>query len=142
MHVEVSILVRAPLEKTYAAYTDFESWPKWSAQATDVKVIGREGSAVRIMSVSGSHERTRISITNLVLTPPEKVESTSVKRLTRTRRTVTFEGTSDGTKVSAVLDVEVNGLWRVIFAPRGREEAESAAREGLKSFAEYAEGLP
>lgn len=142
MHVEVTILVKAPLEKTYTAYTDFESWPKWSTQATDVKVIGREGNVVRIKSVSCSRERTRISTTGLVLTPPEKVESTSEKRLTRTRRTVIFEGTSEGTKVTAVLDVEVNGLWRAIFTPKGGVEAESDAQNGLKSFAEYVESLP
>jgi len=135
-------MVKAPLEKTYTAYTDFESWPKWSRQATEVKVIRREGNFVTIRSMSGSPERTRFSTTSLLLTPPEKVESTSEKRLTRTRRTVTFEGTSDGTKVTAVLDVEVNGLWRAIFTPKGMEEAESSAQNGLKSFAEYVESLP
>jgi len=134
-------MAKAPLEKTYAAYIDFESWPRWSVQATDVKVIKREGGFVRIKSISGSREKMRVSMTNLVLTPPEKVESTSETRLTRTRRTVTFEGVSEGTRVTAILDVEVKGLWRAIFAPRGREEAESAAQEGLKSFAEYVESL-
>jgi len=142
LHVEVSILVKAPLDKTYAAYTDFESWPKWSAQANSVKVVSREGNTVRIVSESGPPTRVRISTTNLVLTPQEKVESTSVKRLTETRRTVTFKSTSEGTEVTAVLDVEVNGIWRVIFKPSGREEAEMTARKGLKSFADYAENLP
>jgi len=134
-------MAKARLEKTYAAYIDFESWPRWSAQATDVKVVKREGGFVRIKSISGSREKMRVSMTNLVLTPPEKVESTNETRLTRTRRTVTFEGVSEGTRVTAILDVEVKGLWRVIFAPRGREGAESAAQEGLKSFAEYVESL-
>lgn len=142
MHVEALILVRAPLEKTYAAYTDFESWPKWSQQTTEVKVIEREGGVVKIKSTSASRDRRRVSTANLVLTPPEKVESVSRERVTRKRRTVTFEGTSEGTKVTAVLDVQVNGLWRAIFAPTGREEAESFAQEGLKSFAKYVESLP
>jgi len=142
LHVEVTILVRSPLEKTYAAYTDFESWPKWSAQTTEVKVIERNGDVAKIKSTSRPNERARVSTTNLVLTPPVKVESTSQKRLTRTRRTVKFEGAPEGTKVTAVLDVRVNGFWRVIFAPTGREEAESFAQEGLKSFASYVESLP
>jgi len=130
------------LEKTYAAYTDFESWPKWSGQATDVKVVERESGIVRIKSTRSLHGKTRISITKLAVTPPRMVESTNEKRFTRTKRTITFEGTSEGTRVTAILDVQVNGLWRVIFAPRGREEAESLAQEGLKDFAEYVENLP
>jgi hypothetical protein len=61
---------------------------------------------------------------------------------TRTRREVRFEKAPEGTRVTAVLDVRVKGLWASIFAPRGREEAETSAQEGLMSFARYVEGLP
>ncbi|MDV3244803.1 MAG: hypothetical protein LYZ66_06495, partial [Nitrososphaerales archaeon] len=36
LHVEVSYVVRAPREKVYAAYTDFEAMPRWSRQVTAV----------------------------------------------------------------------------------------------------------
>ncbi|MDG6953548.1 MAG: SRPBCC family protein [Nitrososphaerota archaeon] len=50
MHVEVSKVVKARREKVFAAYTDFESMPRWSKQVTAMRVVGREGSMVRMES--------------------------------------------------------------------------------------------
>ncbi|HXW37934.1 MAG TPA: hypothetical protein VEJ36_08560, partial [Nitrososphaerales archaeon] len=63
-------------------------------------------------------------------------------RLTRTRRTVKFEEVSEGTRVTAMLDVDVKGRWSWVFAPKGRELAESSSKEGLAAFAQYVESLP
>jgi len=142
LHVEVSFVVKAQREKVYAAYTDFEAWPKWSRQATTVRVVGREGDTVSIESETVSGGRPRITLAKLTLSPPEGVETEGETRLIRTKRTVRFEVVPEGTKVTAVQDVRVKGLWASIFAPRGKDEAESSAREGLKSFAEYVESLP
>jgi uncharacterized membrane protein len=142
LHVEVSYVVKAPLEKAYAAYTDFEAMPRWSRQVTAVRVVGREGAMVRIESESKSGGRTHISSARLTLSPPERVETEGETRFTKIRRTVRFEEVPEGTEVTAVLDVQVKGLWASVFAPRGREKAESSAREGLESFARYVESLP
>lgn len=133
--------MKAPREKVYAAYTDFEAWPKWSRQTTNVRVVGREGGTVHIESRVPSSDRPRISLAKLTLSPPEKVETEGGTRFTKTRRTVRFEDVPQGTKVTAVLDVQVKGMWTSIFVPRGKDEAESSAREGLRSFAEYVESL-
>ena len=142
MHVEVSYVVKAQREKVYAAYTDFEAWPKWSRQATAVRVVEREGSTVRVESETVSGGRPRVTVAKLALSPLEGVETEGETRLTRTRRTVRFEDVPEGTKVTAVLDVRVKRPWAAIFAPRGEDEAEASARQGLRSFAEYVEGLP
>ena len=134
--------MKAKREKVYAAYTDFETWPKWSRQVTTVRVIRREGSTVSIESESVSGGRLRITVAKLTLSPPEGVETEGETRLIRAKRTVRFEDAPEGTKVTAVLDVRVKGPWAWIFAPRGKDEAESSAREGLTSFAEYVESLP
>ena len=134
--------MKAQREKVYAAYTDFEAWPKWSRQATTVRVVGREGGTVSIESETVSGGRPGITVAKLVLSPPGGVETEGETRLTKTRRTVRFEDVPEGTKVTAVLDVRVKGAWASIFAPRGKDEAESSAQEGLKYFAEYVEGLP
>jgi uncharacterized membrane protein len=141
LHVEVSCVVRARREKVYAAYTDFEAWPKWSKQATTMRVISREGGTVSIESEIVSDGRPRITVAKLTLSPPEGVETEGETRLTRTRRTVRFQDLPEGTKVTAVLDFQVKGPWAWIIAPRGRDEAEASAREMLKSFAEYVESL-
>ncbi len=134
--------MKAQREKVYAAYTDFETWPKWSRQATAVRVVGREASTVSIESEIVSGGRQRITAAKLTLSPPEGVETEGETRFTRTRRTVRFEDVPEGTRVTAVLDLRVKGAWALIFASRGKDEAESFAREGLRSFAEYVESLP
>lgn len=141
MHVEVSTVVRAPREKVYAAYTDFEAWPKWSRQTATVRVVSREGGVVSIESQTASGGRPRVTVAKLTLSPPEWVETGGETRFLRTRRTVRFEDVPDGTKVTAVLDVRVKGFWAWVFASRGKDEAESFAREGLRSFAGYVESL-
>jgi uncharacterized protein YndB with AHSA1/START domain len=142
LHVEVSYVVKAKREKVYAAYTDFEAWPKWSKSTTAVRVIKRKGGTVSIESETVSGGRPRITVAKLMLSPPEEVETEGETRLTMTRRTVRFEDVPSGTKVTAVLDVWVTGLWAWAFAPRGKIETESSVLEGLRSFAKYAESLP
>lgn len=142
MHVEVSKVVKAPREKVFAAYTDFESMPRWSKQVTAVRVVGREGSTVRMESESPSGGCSRVSTAKLTLSPPDGVETEGETRFTRTKRTVRFEEVPEGTRVTAVQDVRVKGVWAWVFATGGRGLAESSAREGLESFAGYAESLP
>ena len=140
MRVEVTQIVRAPREKVYAAYTDFESMPNWSKGVTAVRVVRMGEGGVRLETETLSGGVTRKSTAELTLSPAS-VESERETRFTRTRRSVTFEDVPEGTKVTAVVDVRVKGLWSVLLTPRGREEAESSAREGLASFANYVENL-
>jgi hypothetical protein len=142
LHVEVPYVVKAQREKVYATYTDFEAWPKWSRQATVVRVVRREGTTVSIESETVSRGKPRATLAKLTLLPPEAVETETETRLTRGRRTVRFEDVPEGTKVTAVLDVRVKVPWSWLFAPRGKDQAESFALEGLRSFAEYVESLP
>ena len=46
MHFEVSLVVRAPHDKVYSAYADFEAMPRWSRQTKAVTVSKREGNTV------------------------------------------------------------------------------------------------
>lgn len=128
----------------YAAYTDFESMPKWSKGLTAMKVTAREGDRVFLegeeLSSEGEVRRSRGVV---VLVPGKSVESESESRYARTRRSVTFEDAPEGgTRVTAALDVEVKGIWRAMLKARARRrEAEESATEELDSFAEYAETL-
>ncbi len=140
MHVEASQVVRAPRERVYAAYADFESWPKWSKRLKRVRIVEANGNTVSLETEAERGGRTRVSSTRLTLSEGFKSETESETKLTMTKRTVKFEDVPEGTKVTAVLDVHVKGLWSALFVPRGRAEEESTAMEGLKSFAEYVEG--
>lgn len=145
MRLEVSRVVNAPLERVYAAYTDFESMPKWSRRLSSVRVEMREGGTVHIRSEglsSRGEQRTREGVVKLL--PPSRVESASESRFTRSRRTVLFEAAPGGagTRVTAILEVDVKRLWAFALRPGvNREEAEASAREELDSFAAYVEAL-
>jgi len=142
LHAEVSYVVKAPREKVYAAYTNFEAWSRWSKATTAIMAVRREGGTVTIESGTVSGGSQRNTVAKFTLSPPEGVETEGETRLTRTRRIVRFEDVPEGTKVTAMLDVRVRGVWGLVFKPRGKAEAEASALEGLRSFAEYAESLP
>jgi uncharacterized membrane protein len=142
MHCEASLVVKVPPEEAYAAYTDFESMPKWSKQISAVKILGKGEDRIRLefQSASGASRRTTISELNLI--PGEKVESEGETRFTRTKRAVSFARVPEGTKVTASLDVTMKGKWGWVLRTRGKEEAEASASTELSSFASYVESLP
>jgi uncharacterized membrane protein len=142
LHLEVTRFVRAPPETVYAAYTDFEAMPKWSKRLKAVKVTKREGDTVHLESEGvSSNGRPRKTEGTLRLTPPNKVQSESETRFTRSKRTVAFEAAPEaGTRVTATLDVEVKGLWGVVLRTGVKKDvAESSATEELASFATFVE---
>jgi uncharacterized membrane protein len=142
MHVEVSIVIRAALDKVYSAYTDFESMPKWSKQLTTVKVAKREGDAVYLEVGGVPDGKQRRAARKLRLLQSNRIESESETRFTRTKRTVMFDEVPEGTKVTAMLNVQVKGAWAKIFTTRGsKDEVESSALEELNAFARYVEGV-
>ena len=141
MHLETAVTVKAPRAKVYAAYTDFESLPKWSKMRGTVTVTKKEGDMVYLESDAGSHRRGRNATRSLKLTEPSLVESESETRFTRTKRTVAFDEVPEGTKVTAKLEVQVKGLWAKLLATRQSDEFEPAILKELESFARYVESL-
>jgi len=141
MHAEASLVVKAPLEITYHAYTDFESMPKWSKHASSVRILRREESRVQLEVETAPKGTAHRAVSELRLQPMESVESEGETRYTRTKRTVFFTACPEGTKVTASLDVNMKGSWGWIFRTYARAEAESSAREELASFAGYVERL-
>ena len=141
MHVEVSRIVKAPREKVFAAYTDFEAAPKWSKELSSVKILGTQGNTVRVES--GSRARGgRRALATFDLYPPERVVTEGETRLTRVRRAVLLEEVQEGTRVTATLDITVKGRWSWVFSPRRNSGAERSAGGELESFARYVEASP
>ena len=141
VHYEASVVVKATLETTYLAYTEFGSMPKWSKQASSVRILKREGDTVQLEVETASGAGGRKAVSELRLHPPGSVESEGETRFTRTKRVVSFAEVPGGTRVTASLDVNVKGNWGWILRTRGKTEAESAASDELASFARYVEGL-
>jgi len=141
MHYEASVVVKASLETTYRAYTDFESMPKWSKQASVVTILRKEGDTVQLQVETAAGTGARKATSELMLHPLESVESEGETKFTRTRRVVSFAQVPEGTKLTASLDVNVKGNWGWILRTQERTEAESSASEELVHFARYVEGL-
>lgn len=139
MHFEASLVVRAPRCKTYQAYTDFETMPKWSRQ---VKTVTATKKAGRVVVVEVTSESGKKACREMKLYPPERVESEGEARFTRSKNVVTFDEAGEGTKVTASLDIRFKGRWGWFLKTGRKSEAEEAAMEELASFARYAEGLP
>ena len=139
MHYEVSLTIRAPRDKTYAAYTDFESVPKWSGGAKSVTVLERQGNTVRLENVSAGGGK---SVREMKLFPPQRVEYGGETRVTKTLSAVKFRVVPDGTEVTASLDVEFKGRWGWIMKAQGKAQAEASALRELTSFGKYVESLP
>lgn len=142
MHFEAAITVKAPRERVYAAYTDFGSMPKWSGQLSEVKITRREGDTIQLEAVGLSGGRGRTATRTMRLVPPTRVESHSETRFTRTKRAVLFEEVPEGTRVTAMADVDVKGLWSKILTTKGQDEVEPSAMQELAAFARYVESLP
>ncbi|MGA2199072.1 MAG: SRPBCC family protein [Nitrososphaerales archaeon] len=140
MHLEASITVSAPRRKVYAAYTDFESMPKWAKELTAVRITKREGDTVFLESegVLGARQG---AVRRLRLSQPSTVECESETKFTRTKRTIAFEEAPEGTKVTATLDVQVKRPWGKILSTREADEFEPSVQEELTSFARYVEDL-
>lgn len=139
-------MVKAPLERVYAAYTNFEAMPKWSSHLAAVSITKREENMVHLESeeVSSSGRHRTIEGT-LRLVPPGRVESEIETRFTRGRRTVTFENVpgEGSTKVTAELEVHFKGIWGVFLTSQAKKEtAESLAMQELVSFARFVENSP
>lgn len=139
MHFEVSSVVRAPRDKVYSTYTDFEAMPRWSRQTKGVTVSESGGNTVYVKVQPGSNRKAAME---MKLFPPERIETGRETRFTRTKRVVQFEEVQEGTKVTASLDVKFKGRWGWILKTQGRAEAESEAIDELASFARYVERLP
>ncbi|MDG6941346.1 MAG: SRPBCC family protein [Nitrososphaerota archaeon] len=137
MRFEASVLVKAPRERVYSAYIDFEAAPRWSKQE---KVLSTSvtGKVVRVETTAGNSRKV---VREVRLFPPERVESDGETRFTRTSSVVRFEGVPEGTKVTASLDLRFKGRWGWVLRTRGKTEVESSAFEELASFARYVEAL-
>ena len=140
MRFEVSHIVKAPREKVYAAYTDFEAMPRWSSQRGAVRLSRREGNTVYLESTRT--EGGRKAAAQMKLFPPDGVESEGETRFTRTKRVGKFDQVPAGTTGMASQDVRFKGRWGWVLMTRGKAESESSAMEELASFAKYVESLP
>jgi len=139
VRIEQAQLVKAPRERVFPAWTDCEAWPQWDPGVfTRVTVTERAGNTVHLDAEVKFMGLKRRRTEKHVLTPPEKVEVEG-EMLGATNTTVwKFEGVPEGTLLTAVLEMQLNGLLKLL-QPIAEWRARSGLREWMRAFARYVE---
>jgi carbon monoxide dehydrogenase subunit G len=139
-HVEVNQTVKAPIEKVFAAATDYESIPKWSKVYTSMHVTRREGNVVY---TEGEMRAFGIASkgTGKTIETSERIETEGEGKNSSAKVVVTLGKASEGTKLSYVADMELRGPLASILGPFAKGKVESGLRDEGLSFAKYVEEL-
>jgi uncharacterized protein YndB with AHSA1/START domain len=66
--------VKAPREKVFQAWTDYEAVPKWQTLFTGVKVAKRDGNTALLELEVNMRGRKTLRTEKHLLTPPERVD--------------------------------------------------------------------
>jgi uncharacterized protein YndB with AHSA1/START domain len=139
VRVEQAQLVKAPRERVFQVWTDCEAWPRWDPGVfTRVTVTERAGNTAHVDAEVKFMGLKRSRTEKHVLTPPEKVEVEG-EMLGATNTTVwKFEAVPEGTLLTAVLDMQFNGLLKLLEFIAARQ-ARRGLREWMRALAKYAE---
>src|SRR5262245_15191559 len=138
MRVEQVQVVRAPREQVFQTWTDYEAWPTFADVFAAVKVTERTGNTVLLNMKTKFMGRTMGRTERISLKPPEQIQVVGETEVATSTTHWTFESVPEGTLVTAVMDVELIGLAKVlrVFAKR---RGQTGLRDWLRGFAKYVE---
>jgi carbon monoxide dehydrogenase subunit G len=138
MHIEQVQVVKAPRDKVYAAFTDFESWPTFQKLFTRVKILDRTGDAVRIDTDVHILGRT-VSRTEVhVLSPPDRIHVQGETESASNTTDWAFEPIPEGTRLTANVEIGGSGLTRLL-GPFAKRQAHAMLRDWMLAFAKHVE---
>ena len=139
MRIEQRQVVRAPRERVYAAWTDCEKWPEWDPETfTQVRVVQRAGNTVRIQARTRFMGLTMRRNETHTLTPPRKIEVNGDVPGIRNRTVWTFDETTDGTLLTAVLDIQPRTILGFL-GPLIKRQGQTVLREWMHALAQHVE---
>ena len=134
-------MLQAPPEKVFAAYSDFESRPRWSPSTKSVRAVRREGSTTWYEVEGITRGYTERFTSRQTIAPPSKIEVETETRFSITRVQVTLEGVPEGTKVTSSYDIEMKGLVPKLAGAFTRGRLQRGLAEEAASFKDYLESL-
>jgi uncharacterized protein YndB with AHSA1/START domain len=138
MRMEQAQVVKAPRERVYQTWIDYEAWPTFSGLFTRVTVTERTGNIVLVEAEVKVMGRKASRIERHELTPPEKIEVRGETEGATNRTVWTLESVPEGTVLTAVLEADLKGVYRVL-GPFAQRRLRSLLREWMQGLARHAE---
>jgi len=138
LHIEQSQIVKAPREKVFQAWTDYENWPRYFDFFTRITVTERtENTAVLDTEVKMRGRKARRTERH-VLTPPERVEVEGEMEGMTNTSLWKFEPVSEGTLLTVVIEARLPLRLRVL-GPFVKRQFQALVRESMQGLAKYVE---
>lgn len=113
---EYSIVINQPVHKVYAYISDARNNPKWQIGVVDTRIMP-DGPPHVGTKVTDAHNLAgrRIEVTYEVteLEPTRKIAVKSISGPLLFKGTTTFEPVGDGTRVTAVFEMEATGFLKL-----------------------------
>ena len=138
MHIEQTQVVKAPREEVFQTFADFETWPKFSTFFTKVTVTERAGNTAHFDTEVKVMGRKTRRTEKMILTPPEQVQFQGEMAGSTNTTVWKFEPVPEGTRLTAVLDVQLKG-WAKVLGPFAKRRLRSLLHDGMEATAKYLE---
>ncbi len=137
MRVEIAQLVKAPREKVFEAWTDYEGHPRWDPLFMRVAVTKREGNTVHLATQMKVMGRKVDGTEKHVLTPPEEDRSEAAGESSAARSVWKFEPVPEGTRVTWTSEIELGGALGKLFGPFAKRRLQAMVRQELRALEEF-----
>jgi ribosome-associated toxin RatA of RatAB toxin-antitoxin module len=138
LHIEQTQIVKAPRERVYQAWTDYEAWPKWQTFFTRVAVTKREGNTVYLDTDVVLRGRKSRRTEKHLLTPPARIDVEGEMEGITNTTTWKCESVPEGTQVTAIVDLNLPLRLKVI-SPLVKRQFRPLLSEWLQQLANYVE---
>ncbi len=138
MHTEQAQLVKAPRERVFQTWTDYDRWPRWSVLFPRVTVMERAGNTVHLDMDVKIMGRIAKRMEKHVLKPPEQVQVGGETEDVINTSVWKFESAPEGTLMTAAVEAELTGLTKVL-GPLAKRQLQTLLRKEMQAFAKYVE---
>jgi len=138
VRVEQAQVVKAPRERVFQIWTDYDRWPGWSVLFPRVTVTERVGNTVHLDMDVKIMGRIAKRMEKHVLTPPEQVRVGGETEDVTNASVWKFESVPGGTLMTAAVEAELTGLTKVL-GPFAKRQLQTLLRKEMQAFAKYVE---
>ena len=111
VHLEISNVIRAPLDKVFVLATEYENWPTIFPDMKSVRLVRQAyGEIVLEVNYDSGGIITLIQRAGA----PKKIVTDIRRRGVYGQSIYTFEDLPEGTRVTLALNVKLEGLYRLL----------------------------